>query len=221
LTAAPGSASRVGRARARVVRFLAAGLTIWLAAGLQGCAGSRPRLFESRPLNWGHPRVAFLPLENLTNRSDAAEILTRVFYAELARTGICEPVEPGEVESLLSELGTRNTGSVSVEQLTAIGKRLRVEYVLLGTVLESGTVRTSDSDVPSVGVALRLLHVESARVAWAAVDFRTGDDRETLFGWGREYDAQRLGSELAARMLSDLARVAGATAPTNVKEAGK
>jgi hypothetical protein len=165
--------------------------------------------------------VAFLPLENLTSRSDAAEVLTHIFYVELARTGICETVEPGEVEVALSEIGARNTGSVSVEQLKAIGKRLNVRYVLLGTVLESGTVKNSDTDLPSVGVALRLLDVESARVTWAAMDFRTGEDRETLFGWGREHNAQRLASELAAGMFSDLARLAGAPSTARPKEATK
>ncbi|HVP39118.1 MAG TPA: hypothetical protein VMS93_08050 [Candidatus Saccharimonadales bacterium] len=211
----PGRGAAPGWLRPALGGLLALGL----AAGGAGCAGTRPRLFQAESLAWSHPRVAFLPLENLSNRPDAAETLSHIFHLELVRTGQCEVVEPGEVDAALSDLGIRNTGSLSTENLKGLGQRLKVDYVLLGTVLESGTVRTADADVPCVGVSLRLLEVGTARAVWAAMDFRTGEDHETVFGWGREYDPQRLAAELAAGMFADLARLT--RAPAGRKEGAR
>jgi TolB-like protein len=163
------------------------------------------------PLLSAHPRVAVLPLENLTGQAEASERLTQTFFTQLAATGCCELVEPGQVESALDSLGVRSTGGLAGEPLRALAGRLGASHVLLGSVIESGRLRTPEGDVPSVGVALRLLDASSGRVLWAASRVRTGDDRESLFGWGRERDPERLSASLAAEMLRGFRGNGGAT----------
>jgi hypothetical protein len=94
--------------------------------------------------------------------------------------------------------------------MSAVGESLKVSYVMLGSVLESGRVRTADGETPAVGASLRLVETATGRVAWANVRVLTGDDRETVFGWGRERSAERLLTNLADEMLRDFRRAGDA-----------
>lgn len=109
----------------------------------------------------------------------------------------------------MDSLRIRSAGSLTPEQARALADTLRAPYLLLGSVLESGRVQTGTADLPSVGATLRLMEASTGRVLWAGVHFRTGEDRETVFGWGQERNADRLVSSLAGEMLQDF-RNAGA-----------
>jgi hypothetical protein len=87
---------------------------------------------------------------------------------------------------------------------------LHAPYLLFGSVLESDTFQNENQTVPSVGATLRLVEAATGSVRWAGVHFRAGDDRETLFGWGRVKTVERLIDDLAAEMLVDF-RNAGAS----------
>jgi hypothetical protein len=127
-----------------------------------------------------------------------------VFFTELGGRGDYEPVETGIVAAVLESLGVRTAGALSAEQLQTIGERLGVKRLLVGSVLESGTVRTPEGDLPSVGVTLKLLDAATGRVVWTKMGFKSGADGETVFGWGREKSARRLAAQLANELLRTL-----------------
>jgi hypothetical protein len=91
---------------------------------------------------------------------------------------------------------------LSREQIESLAVQLGTRWLLTGSALEFGHVRTPDGEVPAVGIALRLIDGHSGRVRWADQRYRNGDDRESVFGWGLESDADRL----AQTMLTDLVR---------------
>jgi hypothetical protein len=174
-------------------------LALLLALGA-GCAASLHR--PAAEVTAGpRPRVALLPLENLTLREDASTVMTRLLFVELVRGGACEMVEAGEVEAVMESLRVRPTGSLTSEQRGQFGARLRADHLVVGSVIESGVSRTPEGDVPAVAVVLRLIEVASGRVEWADLRVRTGDDRERVFGWGRELNRDRLASALATDIL--------------------
>lgn len=173
-----------------------------LAILVAGCAGTGRRSDSGGTVPTDHPRAALLPFENLSGREEQGRVFTQVFLVELVRSGACEMVEPGQVDQALDRLGIRATGSLSSDQLRQLGDSLGVRYVFLGSVLEAGTVKTWDGDLPSAGAALRMVETSSGRVVWAGLKVRTGDDGETVFGWGREQSAQRLVTSLAKEMLA-------------------
>jgi hypothetical protein len=109
---------------------------------------------------------------------------------------------------VLDTLGIRNPASLSGAQLRAAADTLRAAQVLIGTVLESGVVRGEDGDLPAVGASIRLVDAASGTVLWTGLKFRSGDDHETLFGWGRERSAERLASKLARDLVDEMARAA-------------
>jgi len=170
---------------------------------LAGCGGSSRQLLRSGVPIPGRARVAVLPLEDLSGEAAAAVGFTRMLYAELVRTGTCDVPEAGIVEDAMDTLGIRNGGSLRADQVRALGERLHVEYLLTGTLLESGMVKSGDGEVPAVGAALKLIEVATVRAVWAQVKFRTGEDRETVFGWGRERNPQILAGSLAHEMISE------------------
>lgn len=196
----------------------AAFLAAVLAAGCAATAHTRAP--ATLPPVADHPRIALLPLENLSGQADAGVITTRIFFVRLVGTGCCDVVETGLVEAALDSMGVRSTGSLTRDQLAELGRRLGAPYVLLGSVLESGTVRTPEGDVPSISVTLKLLETETGRVAWASGGFRTGDDREKAFGLGRERNRERLTASLAAELLEPF-RDAAVEALERQKEARK
>jgi TolB-like protein len=158
------------------------------------------------------PRVAVFPFENLSGKADAGELLTRVFFAELAGRGAYEVIEPGAVDAVLDSLGIRNPSSVTSAQLRAAGDTLGVSRIVLGSVLESGTVHGEDGELPALGLSVRLVDPASGTVLWTGMRFRSGDDHETLFGWGRERSAERLASKVARDLVDRMLRAAPLTA---------
>ena len=177
-------------------------MTGWLglaaALALAGCAATAT---PPQPVSTaGQPRVALLPLENLAGKPEAADVVTRVMFAALGQTGAVELVEPGDVEARLSEYRIRTSGMLTTEQAVKLAGRLRADYLMTGTILEFGTVHTPEGDVPSVGVSMRLLSNADGRVVWTAMRIRTGDDRETVFNWGRERSLERLTERTAAEL---------------------
>ncbi len=171
-----------------------------LALALGGCAGSAPLVRGSGVLPL--ERVALLPLENLALKPEAGDMVTRVVYGALAQSQRCEMAEPGDVEAGMRDLRIRTSGMLTSDQAAKLASRLNVRYLLTGTILECGMVRTPDGEVPSVGLSLRMLRGVDGRVTWNAMRVRTGDDRETLFGWGREISLERL----TQRALEDMLR---------------
>jgi hypothetical protein len=167
-----------------------------------GCAGKAPRpaVAPAGPL----PRIAILPFDNLANEGGAGDTMTLVFFTAVGAQGRYEPVEAGIVATVLDSMRIRLTTTLSAEQMRALGQRLDVQRILVGSVLESGSVRTDDGDVPTVGVAVKLLDPETGRVLWTRMGFRTGADKETVFGWGRERSRPKLSAQLAEELLRDL-----------------
>jgi TolB-like protein len=151
----------------------------------------------------GHPRAALLPFENLAGREDQGTLFGRIFFAHLMASGAFEMIDPARVDEAMDVLALRSSGSLTPEQMRALGDTLHVPYLLLGSVLESGKFQSGGMDLPSEGATLRLVEAATGRVVWAGVHFRSGEDHESLFGWGRVRSAEKLISTMAGEMLGD------------------
>jgi len=192
-----------------MARGAAAALVLACTLASAGCAASRPRQFLEPGVSLGdRPRTAFLPLDNLTEQADEGRRVNEIFFVEFARSGVFDPVESGEVLAALRDLRVRYTASLSNEQIQALGERLGARYLLLGTILECGTAPTRDGPVPAVGVSLRLIDVGTRRLVWTDAHIRTGEDREGVFGWGREESFERLVTGTATEMFDQLRKEA-------------
>lgn len=180
-----------------------------LAAVASGCAGTRPRSSHAPVAIPAGAVVAMLPFEDLSGRETIADAFTRVFMAELVRTGTFPVIEQGVVEDALDRLSIRSSRGMTSEEMHRLGDSLHVTHLLFGNVIEADALKSDEGEVPSVAATLRLVEIASGRVVWACHHSRTGEDRETLFQWGREHNQDKLIAKLAVEMLEDL-RKAGA-----------
>ncbi|MFM7231749.1 MAG: hypothetical protein ACKO3S_07175 [bacterium] len=184
------------RARAWVL----VGALVALAAN--GCGGAHvpppPPVGATSAL----PRVALLPLENLSARGDASDRIARVLVGVLGETRTCQPVPPGDVDAVFMELRIRDANGVTRDRVAEVASRLDAQWLMAGSVLEYGAVRTPEGEYPSVGVSLRLLDARDGRTAWSAMRVITGQDRESVFGMGRVRNLDQLTERLARELLA-------------------
>ena len=190
---------RAGRDRGPA-RLVALSLAFFLAAG---CAATKPRESVKRFAPPDSALIAVLPFEDLSGREGVGSEFTRTFTAELVRTGAFTVIEQGVVDDAVERLQIRTTRAMTDAETRALADSLNVAYLLFGNVLESGVVRTPDGDLPTVSATLRIVDTATGRVVWACHHTRTGDDRETVFGWGRNSSRLRLLDQLAIEMLSE------------------
>lgn len=183
-----------------------------------GCAGHKAPQAAAVPAAGPPERIAVLPLEDLSGQSGAADRMTRVLFTVLAQAGTYDVIEPGTVDLAISEARVRSTGMLTREQIQMLSTQLQTRWLLTGSALEFGHVRTPDGEVPSVGIALRLIDGQSGRVRWADQRYRSGDDRETVFGWGHESDADRLAQRTMTELVQGL-RIPGGGDSTTAKGA--
>lgn len=183
------------------------------AWALAGCAGTAP---TPRPIAEGAPRVAVLSFEDLSGQAGVGERLTRIVYTEMARSGRWQVAELGETDIALVEARVRSTSVMTTDQTQTVSSKVGARWLLTGSALEYGRVRTIDGEVPTVGLALRLIDGTTGRVVWADQRFRSGEDRELIFAWGRINDIAQLAARTAAELVKDI-RLPAAGDTTSVR----
>ena len=158
-------------------------LAAWAVAAwavlFSGCAASPPPAPVSAsagPL----PRVALLPLENLSGRPECGDLLTRICEAALARTGKCQTVEPGDIQGAMAEARVRTTGLLTSEQAVQLAGRLRARYLLAGTILECGRVRTPEGAIMGVNYATNDSTVQEDHTGADVPLFASGPGAEAI-----------------------------------------
>lgn len=200
-------------------RLPAFGCAVAALLAVSGCASAiRSMPVTGAPLA-DRPRVIMLPLSNLSGRVGQTDALSGIFFSEVARTGVCDLVDAGETDRLVQALRLRDTGSLTPADLRVLRDSTGARYALMGSILEAEMTRTPEGEVPAVGVTLRLVETTNARVVWADVGFRSGEDAATVFAWGRQTNLNRVAGDLAARMMEGF-RQLGAT-PRNASTGEK
>jgi hypothetical protein len=150
-------------------------------------------------------RIAILPLTNLSGTPDAATRFEQLLTAALAGQG--PVVETGVVEAVMDSLRLRPTMGPLPADVQHLKVALGVRFLVLGSVLEHGMLQTPDARFPCSGLVIKVLDVDSTRIAWAGSRFRCGDDRERIFGWGRDFDPNSVAMNLTADLASEVRRV--------------
>jgi hypothetical protein len=171
-----------------------------LAALAAGCAATAPR--PAPAPGAAATSVVLLPLENLSGRAEYGDRLTRIVWTEVGASGRWDLVEPAEADAAIVEARVRTSLSMTRDQVQKVAQRSGARWLLAGTIIECGTARTPDGEVPTVSLALRLVDGRSGRVRWTDMRSRSGEDHETVFGWGRVTNLERLAQETARDLVA-------------------
>jgi len=116
-------------------------------------------------------RVAVLPLENHSEYPHAGETISELLTTELRLRGFA--VLDGHVIRRTLKLKPDDEGrSLSDADLRALGKQLKVDSVVAGSVGEFRYKRDLGED-PVVGFSIRMIRVSDGRVLWSSSHSRT------------------------------------------------
>ncbi len=150
-----------------------------VALGVAGCGGAmKATKFTNPKFNFAFvQRVAVLPFDNLSSDRQAGERATRLTITELLATGAADVVEPGEVQAALMQvIGTNVVRGVSpsTEQVIALGKALKVQALLLGSVSQSENLHSGAVPIPVVTIDMHLVEAETGATVWATTQSTKG-----------------------------------------------
>jgi TolB-like protein len=142
-----------------------------LALLLVGCGGMGKTKFVHPEFNFGYTeRVAVIPFENLTTDQGAGARCSRMFVSELLAAEAFDVVEPGEVLLALGKMNLVRTADLTIEQAKALGRELRVQALLLGTVGESTSIRGGSGQTNVVTLTTRMVETDSGITVWSATN---------------------------------------------------
>lgn len=160
-------------------------MTLLCLGGLGGCATSSDT-FKDATMDFGSIRtVAVLPLTNLTKDQLAADRVRDVFSTMLIATGALYPLPPGETARGVSSVGIASFTAPTTDEVIKLGKTLKIEGVITGTVREYGDIRSGSSMADVISVSLQMFETQTGRVVWSASTTQGGIGiMERLFGGG-------------------------------------
>lgn len=174
---------------------------------LSACASApKPTTFINPKFNFAYvERVAVLPFANYSHDSEAGPRATRMMITELLATGAVDVVEPGEVQAALDKFGTRVI-TPSSEQIVALGKQLKVQAVIQGSVTQSEVMRSGVVGIPVVSLDVHMIETDTGAAVWAASVTRKGSSlAATILGIGGEpisETTQRAVREIVSTLMS-------------------
>jgi curli biogenesis system outer membrane secretion channel CsgG len=178
--------STIEESKLHYLRFYGRFVFILFFLLLLGCQGPMSYLHPSTDFSY-IKRVAITPIVNLTNDKFAGDKVMNVVATEILRRGVFDVVEFGEVARVLREEGLKDDKLVSKNIAARVGKRLNIEAMIIGSVMEYGVSRVGGSPLPEVSIALKLVDVNSYTILWEATHNVKGTNiLDQLFGIRRE-----------------------------------
>lgn len=143
---------------------------------ISGCRSSGiPTYHISEDIDFSfYKRIAVMPLDNLTNEKFAGDIVRQVVISEILASGLIDVIVPGEVMSVVNDLGIKTVTALSAGQIKSLGKALGVEAVILGSVEEYGTVKLGSVNAPQVTITLMMADTSTGFIVWSITKTRGG-----------------------------------------------
>jgi hypothetical protein len=167
-----------------------------LACGVLGGCSPRATTFTRTDVDFGRiHRCAVLPLRNLSPDGKAADRLDGIFLTELLRAGQgLVIVEPGATDAAIRDLRLNVAEPLAPAQVVELGKRLGVEGIFAGAVLDHGAEQNSRDRANVVTAEFSLSETETGALVWQTQVHGTGTSLwRKLFGGESEslYDVSR------------------------------
>ncbi len=118
--------------------------------------------------------VAVLPLENLSNEKESGEIIRRLVMSELLASGLVNVVIPGEVNAAVKDLSIKNNTSLDKQQITELGRALKIEGIVMGSIEQYGYSKAGNNSAPEVTITLMMAETGTGDIIWSVTKRRGG-----------------------------------------------
>jgi TolB-like protein len=152
---------------------------------LMGCA-STIEMYRDPNMDFGAVRtVAVMPFVNLSRDQLAGDRVRDVFVNALLATGAVYVLPTGEVARGIIRTEIQNPATPSPEDVVKLGKAIKAEAVITGTLKEYGDVRSGSAAANVISMSLQMIETETGRVVWSASTTKGGITIwDRLFGGG-------------------------------------
>lgn len=136
--------------------------------------------------------AAIIPFDNFSEDVHAGEIVTGLLLERLISLNI-DVLEPGLLEESLVRQQLTPRGEIDLKTLREIGRDFGVTLVVTGAVDQfqpgHGDAQTAN---PELEMSIRFVRARKGSVAGIRAGQVAGDQKEIVFGLGREYSMGRL-----------------------------
>lgn len=186
------------------MRSLTFAVFVFIAVFLSGCtsislhSAERPRPVDIDPKL---KKVAIFTFDNLTLRKEAGMIVSDIYVAELFNSGKYRVEEPGNVRQFAIQERLNRLGEMELNAIKTLGKRLKVDAVLVGMVKEYDDGYDS---LPTVTVSARLVDSNTGRIVWSSEKKRRGDDYTIVFDFGTVRTSSMLAKKVVKEMIASM-----------------
>jgi TolB-like protein len=167
---------------------------------LSGCVHAvRYNATEEKELK--HKKIAVLPFDNLSGKKEAGRIITEIYVSELFKTRRYTVEEPGNIRQFLVQERIDTIGKIEIERLKMLGRRLKVDAVLVGTVEEYDE---GQRGTPVVAITARMVEASRGRIVWLSQHKRRGTDYIVAFEFGIVRSATKLAKKVVEEMVDTI-----------------
>lgn len=179
-------------------------LRIWSVADT--CGGSQV-CFQTLALTPSMPRIAVLPLENLSSAEEGARVLQRLLEEAMGKSENWIMASPANVEDAIMRGRIRQPVLMDDGQRRKLAAELDAQYFIVGSLLNYEVFQDQYSGpIPMISCALQLQRASDGQGVWSESLHAVGNDGEWLFALGVEHDITRLARDLAAKAASEVSK---------------
>lgn len=161
-------------------------LSCFVIFSLAACASTTSEMFRDPNMDFGSVRtIAVMPFVNLSRDQVAGERVRDVFVNALLATGAVYVLPAGEISRGVVRLEMPNPLIPSPEETVKLGKMIKAEAIITGTLREYGDVRSGAASSNVISMSLQMIETETGRVVWTASTTKGGITFvDRLFGGG-------------------------------------
>jgi len=174
-------------------------IALVLLFSLLGCGTSfvaKKDTFDSSTIK----KIAVLPFYNISGHKDAGRVVSEAYMTEIFKSGKYDVEEPGNVRHFMVQERVGVVGELEIEKIQILGKRLKVDAVLVGTV-EEYEDRSKES---VVAISSRLVATETGEVVWMNYRRKKGSDYTKVFDFGAVFSVALLANKVVEEMVDSL-----------------
>jgi len=152
---------------------------------LAACAGTG-EMYRDPNMDFGGVRtVAVMPFVNLSRDQLAGDRVRDVFMNVLLATGAVYVLPTGEVSRGVARMEIPNPLAPSPEEIVKLGKAIKAEAIITGTLREYGDVRSGATSANAISMSLQMTETDTGKVVWTGSTTKGGVTiLHRLFGGG-------------------------------------
>lgn len=163
--------------------------------------------FQPLVLTSSVPRIAVLPLENLSSSEEGSRVLQRLIEEAMVGSETWITVSPAKVDDAIMRGRVRQPVLMDDGQRAKLAQEVDAQYFIVGSLLNYEVYQDQYSGpIPMISCALQLQRASDGRVVWSESLHSVGNDGEWLFALGVEHDITRLGRKLADKAVGELSK---------------